>query len=149
MLHKGTIHIKGSVSKTRTSRTLPIQPTTINLIRRLQSCKLASWDDSPIFCTNEGEMMLARAWQDRLKLYSQNVGTKITPYALRHDFALLYLKNGGNVFTLQKMMGHKTLEMTRRYLDIDSDELKRMADKASPVNSIIKTKTRLVKLGIN
>lgn len=142
----GMIIIPASISKVRKSRSLPIQPVTVSIIRRLQACKPASWINSPIFCTNEGEMMLARAWQDRIKFYSRRIGEKITPYDLRHDFALLYLQNGGNVFTLQKMMGHTTLEMTRRYIDIDTTELKRMASIASPINSIIKSKGRMNKI---
>ena len=144
--NKGLIFIPAEISKVRKSRTLPIQPTTISFLRRLQACKPDSWTNAPIFCNNEGTMMLAWAWQARLKLYSRSIGQRIRPYDLRHDFALLYLKNGGNVFTLQKMMGHSTLEMTRRYIDIDSSELKRMASIASPLNTLITTKKRLGKI---
>ena len=54
---------------------------------------------------------------------SNACGIKITPYQLRHSFATLYLKNGGDLFTLQKQMGHSDLRMTKRYTEIDDDFL--------------------------
>ena len=41
----------------------------------------------------------------------------ITPYALRHSFALSFVRNGGDAFALQEMMGHSDMNMTRVYVD--------------------------------
>jgi integrase/recombinase XerD len=52
-------------------------------------------------------------------------------HAMRHTFAVNYLRKGGSVFHLQKMLGHSTLEMTRRYANLMTEDLQAIHDKVS------------------
>ena len=65
---------------------------------------------------------------------SAKCGVKITPYQLRHSFATLYLKSGGDLFTLQHLMGHADLRMTRRYTEVDETYVEQQHKSFSPVN---------------
>lgn len=72
-------------------------------------------------------------------------GVKITPYQLRHSFATLYLQNGGDLFTLQKQMGHSDLRMTKRYTEIDDRFLQLQHTAFSPVN-LLGQKQKVIKV---
>jgi len=54
-----------------------------------------------------------------------------TLHAFRHTFALNYLRRGGSVFHLQKVLGHSTLEMTRLYSNLTTDDLQTIHERVS------------------
>lgn len=56
------------------------------------------------------------------------------PHAFRRAFAVNYLRNGGDVFTLQHVMGHTTLDMTRRYVNLLPEDLSRAHAQVSPAD---------------
>jgi site-specific recombinase XerD len=59
----------------------------------------------------------------------------VHPHRFRHTFAINYLLNGGDPYTLQKILGHTTMDMVKRYLDLVKEDLGRMHQKASPVEN--------------
>ena len=61
-------------------------------------------------------------------------------HGLRHTFALNWIRAGGNQFKLQKILGHSSLEMTKRYVTLVSDDLKEDFDKFSTLDNIRKAK---------
>ena len=52
------------------------------------------------------------------KLKVQTGINRLHPHLLRHTFATMYLTNGGNIYTLQTILGHSSLEMVKKYLHI-------------------------------
>jgi len=48
----------------------------------------------------------------------------VHPHTLRHSFAVFYLKSGGNIRCLQKILGHTDLNVTAEYLDLIADDIK-------------------------
>jgi integrase/recombinase XerD len=54
-----------------------------------------------------------------------------TLHAFRHTFAVNYLRKGGSVFHLQKVLGHSTLEMTRRYANLVTADLQAVHQRIS------------------
>jgi len=118
------ITIRNEIAKTKVTRTVPISALTATHLQKLLRAHLTTWGDIvPVFCSYESRPMLETSWGHRLKKYSDRLGYPVTPYSLRHSFALLYLRNGGNVFALQRTMGHDDLNMTKRYLALTGEDL--------------------------
>ena len=68
--------------------------------------------------------------------------TRLHPHLCRHTFATRYLINGGDVFTLQQILGHATLEMVRRYVTLASAHVAVQHRKFSPMDQIAGTRPR-------
>ena len=136
--------IKAENAKTRQTRTLPMSKVTAKAIEKFLSYKPSNWRNSWLFCTYEGHKLHEDTFRHRLNYYSKILGVKIRPYDLRHAFALNFLRNEGNVFALQRTMGHSDLSMTKRYLALTHEDLKIQHEKASPVNALVTNRIRKV-----
>jgi site-specific recombinase XerD len=69
-----------------------------------------------IWVTTKGLPLSASGIQQMIVKLGKRLGIGLSPHKLRHNFALYYLRNGGDVFTLQTLLGHSTLEIVKRYL---------------------------------
>lgn len=92
-----------------------------------------------VFLTQEGRQLT----KDRMDKITSGYGGKAgitgfrcSPHTLRHTAAIHFLRNGGDVFALQRMLGHSSLEMTRRYCELADLDLKRAHHTASPVDNL-------------
>lgn len=110
-------HLK--VSGKRGERVVPITPELRDMLCLLQDSRS---EDSPIF-VNERNGHYLTVWGLR-KVVKQafNVagitGVKPTPYTLRHSFAGDFLARGGDLATLQKILGHSNITTTMIYTHI-------------------------------
>ncbi|MCT4620591.1 MAG: tyrosine-type recombinase/integrase [Marinisporobacter sp.] len=66
--------------------------------------------------------------------------TRLHPHILRHTFATKYLIEGGDIFSLQQILGHTSLEMVRRYSHLASSYVIANHKKLSPLDNLQKRK---------
>lgn len=98
---------------------------------------------------NIGEQKLTtNALRLSFSRYCANRGVaKSNIHGLRHNFAKGWVRNNGNMFALQKILGHSTLDMTRRYVKLFSEDIKEDYDRYSPLDSIKRGAKRTKKVG--
>jgi site-specific recombinase XerD len=58
-------------------------------------------------------------------------GVRISWHTLRHGYALNHIREGGDVFSLQRILGHSDLNVTRRYVGLTENDLKLVHKKTS------------------
>ena len=63
-------------------------------------------------------------------------GVRCSPHTLRHTFAKNYLLNGGDIFSLQRILGHSSLASVRTYLNLFDGDLKKQHRRFSPVDNM-------------
>ncbi len=61
---------------------------------------------------------------------------RLHPHACRHTFAVRYLVHGGDAFSLQRILGHTSLEMTRKYVNLASEDVKEKHRRFSPMDNL-------------
>jgi integrase/recombinase XerD len=88
-------------------------------LRKLLFRYLSQHQFDRVFCTGGGTEPDQRYLLRDFKLVCSRLGitgVRTSFHTLRHTFAVEYLKAGGNVLYLQRILGHTTLEMTNRYV---------------------------------
>ena len=59
-----------------------------------------------------------------------------TLHSFRHTFAVNYVRRGGSVFHLQKVLGHSSLEMVRRYANLVTTDLQAVHERVSLLSAV-------------
>ena len=111
-----------------------VVPMSVELRRVLFKYISAPSTSGLVFCSRDGARLLQnnvrrdfKAVCGRLKIS----GVKGGFHVLRHTFAVNYVRNGGDVFRLQRVLGHADLSMTRRYVDLQTADLQAVHDRLS------------------
>ena len=93
-----------------------------------------------LFPNDRGEQMSEGTLANAIRKYNRKRGVlNGSIHSFRHTFARKYLLDcGGNAFTLQKLLGHSTLDMTRHYCAIFNTDITKNYDEFSPLTQLTK-----------
>jgi site-specific recombinase XerD len=101
-------------------------------------------DQDYVFLTLEGKPMTVNSVKLIFARLSDKSGiSRLHPHLCRHTFATNYLTNGGDVFSLQQILGHTSLEMVRRYVTLASAQVRVQHRKFSPMDRMNFGRVRL------
>lgn len=132
------IIVRGEVSKTKRLRTIPLAKKTAEELHHLvEFCGLDR--DDYVWLTQFGERMKGDNFAKMLKRYGEKAnvtGVRVSPHTFRHTFAVHYLMNGGDPFSLQKFLGHTSMDMVSVYMRFSKHDLHALHAKSSPVENM-------------
>ncbi len=91
-----------------------------------------------LFCTIKGSQLLERSFESNFTNYGERIGNKdISPHLIRNNFAKRFLMNGGDIYTLSKILGHSSVKVTEEcYLDLQTEDLRIQYQKHSPLMNL-------------
>ena len=94
-------------------------------------------DTYRVFINRSGKPIEIGGIEILIRRLGSKAGVKIHAHKLRHTYAITYLRNGGDVFSLKYILGHSTLHMTMRYLhSLGASDAARAQQKFSPLDNM-------------
>ncbi len=108
----------------RMERTVPLNEAAVSAVKHYLKEERPDIESDYLFITRTGNPLLVRNIRSTINRYFENAGVKdATVNDLRHTFVAQNLKNGASIAFISKVVGHKRVSTTERYLQyIDLDE---------------------------
>ncbi len=134
-LENGYLRLMGKGGKER------FTPIGFRLCRILMKYKL-KYRPQPMgteafWLTQTGQRIKPNRVEFLIRTYGKQVGLeRCYPHKLRHTASILFLRNGGDPFSLQKKLGHSSLQMTRHYCNLADTDVKRQHMKFGVVDKL-------------
>ena len=120
---EGTLVISGKGNK---QRIVPVLPVVLHAIKKYRdNCKFKLKQNDPLFVGMRGKRLNAGVAKSQMRKVraSMKLPKSATPHAFRHSFATHLLANGGDLRTIQQLLGHATLSTTQRYTEVNLKRL--------------------------
>lgn len=134
------IRLEAADTKTRVGRTVPISNRTAKLLSEYMQ-ETEEFGSEYVFLTYEGESISEATVRDNLRVYGQVAkitNKRVSPHTIRHTGALFYIMNGGDPFSLQRILGHSHMNMVRRYVQMTNMDVQNQHSAHSPLNYVFK-----------
>jgi len=124
-------------TKNKKAQVIPLCTELCRILKEYMRIRGGS-DDDYLFASESGTQLKEYAFRNSIARYNKRRGVlKTSVHAFRHTFARKYLVDcGGNAFTLQRLLGHSTLEMTKRYCAIFDADIVKNYDNFSPLSQM-------------
>lgn len=127
-----TLRIIGKGGKERLVPVIPAARAAVTAY--LRDCPYHTEPNQPIFRGLRGGPLYPRAIQSVMAASRMQLGlpATVTPHAMRHSFATHLLNAGGDLRSIQELLGHASLSTTQAYTAVDTARLMEVYDSAHP-----------------
>ena len=122
-------------SKSKKARSVFVGVKTRRALLRYRRT-ISHEDNDPVFQTQTGTRLKASGLREVIRRISEKSEIPFSAHDLRRTFATLSLKAGMNVLHLQSLLGHSSLEMTRRYVQMVEDDLGEAHKEYRPISHV-------------
>lgn len=123
------------LGKGRKERVVPVLPIVRSAIESYLNARPdGAPANAPLFIGVRGERVNPGVMQRQMRKIREMLGLPdtATPHALRHSFATHLLSGGGDLRTIQELLGHESLSTTQRYTGLDTDRMMDVYTNAHP-----------------
>lgn len=131
-------------TKNKKSQVIPLCTELCGILKEYIRIRGGAAEDY-LFPNESGAQLKEHGLRSSIARYNNRRGIQKTSIHLfRHTFARKYLVDcGGNAFTLQRLLGHSTLDMTKHYCAIFDADIAKNYDKFSPLSQIKQQNTKI------
>jgi integrase/recombinase XerD len=126
------------IGKGRKERLIPIAPQAASTVAeyiRVARPRLVRRDtEKALFLNRRGDRLTRQGFWQILKEYAKDAGleAQVTPHTLRHSFATHMLNRGGDLRTVQELLGHANISTTQVYTHLTTEHVRRAYEQSHP-----------------
>jgi len=133
----GTLQVTGKGSR---ERRVYFGRRLSRVLRDWLAKRTLSLSSDALFCTRKGYALTRYEIAHIIQGLGQGArlqGVRCSPHTLRHTFATQFIRNGGDPFSLQRLLGHSDISTTMIYVHMAGTALREAHAKASPVDRLL------------
>ncbi|WP_287566782.1 site-specific integrase [Clostridium sp.] len=132
-----------TTSKNRTPYIVPLSENLTLILKKYIRVR-GGKDTDYLFCSVYGEKMIRNSLNNAIRTYNKSRGVERTSiHAFRHTFAKKFILNGGGAFQLMKLLNHRDITITKHYVELFTNDLKRGYNELNPLESMLKQTKRI------
>ncbi|MDL2293855.1 tyrosine-type recombinase/integrase [Ruminococcaceae bacterium OttesenSCG-928-D13] len=137
-MNRRSIFLPASITKGKADRFVFFSDEMARQLRRWLQYKDRYINCDYLFPTKSSRPMQVCNFEKNMNKYCNRARiSNVRPHTLRNNFAKRFLLNGGDIYTLSRLLGHSSVTVTEQaYLDITSDDLREKYQMYSPLQSM-------------